>query len=64
MASHIKCKVLNANEDFVLLWNFKLITCLIDCFTLGKKAQSSTYLLGGSEHIYWILNPKDEVHSI
>ena len=28
------------------------------------KSQSITYLLNGSEHIYWILDLENEVHSI
>ena len=31
---------------------------------LQKKSQSIAYILNGSEHIYWNLDPKNEVHSI
>ena len=55
---------LNANEGFVIFLTPKLITCCVDNFTLKMKSQLITYLLNGSEHTYWILNFKDEVHSI
>ena len=42
----------------------KLITCLIDSFTLKMNSQSIAYLLSGSAHIHWTLNLEDEVHSI
>ena len=63
MVSH-KNYNLNANEGFVIFLTSKLITCFIDGFTLKMKSQSIAYLLNGSEHIYWILDLEDEVHSI
>ena len=42
----------------------KLITCFIDGFTSERKSKSIAYLLNESEHIYWILDLEDEVHSI
>ena len=33
-------------------------------FTSKRKSQSITYLLNGSEHIYWILDLENQVHSI
>ena len=54
----------NANEGFVILFTSKLITCFIDSFTLKMNSQSTAYLPNGSEHIYWILNIENEVHSI
>ena len=63
MVSH-KNYNLNANEGFVMFLTSKLITCFIDGFTSKMKSQSIAYLLNGSEHIYWILNLEDEVHSI
>jgi hypothetical protein len=42
----------------------KLITCFIDGFTSKRKSQSIAYLFNGSEHIYWILDLENEVHSI
>ena len=55
---------LSANEDFVIFFTSKLITCFIGGFTLKMKSQSIAYLLNGSEHIYWIWNIEDEVHAI
>ena len=55
---------LSANEDFVIFLTSMLITCFIDGFTLKMKSQSIAYLLNESEHIYWIQDPEDEVHSI
>ena len=54
------------NEGFVNFLTSKLITCFIDGFTLKVKAQSISYFLDGSEHIYstYILDLEDEVHSI
>ena len=63
MVSHKKYN-LNANEGFVIFFTSELITCFIDSFTLKMKSQSIAYLLNGSEHIYWILDLEDEVHSI
>ena len=37
MVSHKKY-ILNANEDFVIFFISKLITCLIDNLTLGMKS--------------------------
>ena len=42
----------------------KLVTRFIDGFTSKRNSQSITYSLNGSEHIYWILNFENEVHSI
>ena len=55
---------LSTNEDFILFLTSKLITCFIVGFTLKRKSQSIAYLLNGSEHIYWILDLENEVHSI
>ena len=56
--------ILIANEGFVIFLTSKLITCFIDNFTLKRKSQSIAHLLNGSEHINWILDFKNEVHSI
>ena len=42
----------------------KLIICFSDRFTFKKKSQSISYLLNGSDHICWIFNIENEVHSI
>ena len=55
---------LSANEGVVIFLTSKLITCFIDGFTLEMKSQSIAYLLNESEHVYWILDFEDEVHSI
>ena len=55
---------LSANEGFVIFLTSKLITCFIDGFTSKMKFQSIAYLFNGNEHIYWILNLEDKVHSI
>ena len=55
---------LTANEGFVMFLSSKLITCFIDSFTSRRKSQSIAYLLTGSEHIYWILDLENQVHSI
>ena len=56
---------LSGIEAFVVFMTSKLlITCFIDGFTSERKSQSIAYLLNGSEHIYWILDLEDEVHSI
>ena len=62
MVSHINYKALNANENFVMFLTFKLITCYTDGELL--HSESITFLLGGSEHICWILDLEGEVHSI
>jgi hypothetical protein len=63
MVSH-KNYNFSANEGFVIFLTFKLITCFIEGLTLKMNSQSRAYLLNGSEHIYWILDLEDEVHSI
>ena len=63
MVSH-KNYNLGASEDIVFFLTSKLITCFIDDFTSKMKSWSFTYLLTGSEHIYWILDREGEVHSI
>ena len=63
MVSH-KNHNLSANEGFVILFTSKLITCFIDGFILKRKSLSIAYLLYGSEHIYWILDLENEVHSM
>ena len=55
---------LSANEAFAMFLTSKLITCFINNFTLKRKSQSIAHLVNGSEHIYWILDLEDEVHSI
>ena len=55
---------LNAHEGFVIFLTSKLIICFIDGFTLKMKSKSIAYLLNVSEHIYWIMDLQDEVHSI
>ena len=55
---------LGAYEGFVIFLTSKLITCFIDGFTSKMKSQSIAYFLNGSEHVYWILDLEDEVHSI
>ena len=47
-----------------MLLTSKLITCYIDGFTWNRKSQSITSLLNESEHVYWILDLENEVHSI
>ena len=61
---HVNDMVLNVDEDFVIFLTSKLITCLTDGLGLGMKFQSTTYLLGRIEHIYWILDLAGEVYSI
>ena len=63
MAS-LKNDDLNANEGRVVFLTSKLITCFIARFTSKVKSWSSAYLLNGSEHIYWIMDLEDEVHSV
>ena len=63
MVSH-KNYNLSDNEDFVIFLTSKSIMCFIDGFTSKMKSQSIAYLLRGSEHLYWILDIEDEVHSI
>jgi len=55
---------LNANESFVIIFTSKLITWFIDGVTLKMKSKSIAYLLNGNEHIYWIWDLEDKVHSI
>ena len=55
---------LSVSEGFVIFLTSKLNTCFIDKFTLKMKFQSIAYLLNVREHIYWILDLEDEVHSI
>ena len=63
MISH-KNYNLSANESFVIFLTSKLLTWFIDGFTSKMKSQSIAYLLYGSEHIYWIWDLENEVHSI
>jgi hypothetical protein len=63
MISH-KNYNLNAKWGFCHFLASKLITCCIDRFTLRRKSQSIAYLLNESEHIYWMLDLENEVHSI
>ena len=63
MKSH-KNYNLNANEEFVLLLTFKFVIWFFGGFTLKSKFRSIAYLLNVSEHIYWIWDLEDEVHSI
>ena len=63
MVSH-KNYNFTTNKSFVIFLTFKLIACFIDGFTLRMKYQSIAYLLNESEHLDWILNVEDEVHSI
>ena len=53
----------SANEDFVIFMTSKSITCFINSFTSKVKYHSIAYLLNGNEHIYWVLDLEDEVHS-
>ena len=55
---------LNGQWGFCHFGTSKLIKCFIDGFTLKRKSQSTAYLLNGSEHIYWIVDLENEVHSI
>ena len=55
---------LSAHEGFLIVLTFKLITCFIDGFTSKMKSHSIAYLFNASEHIYWISDLDDEVHSI
>ena len=63
MVSH-KNYNLNAKWGFCQFLTSKYITCFIDSFTLKRKSQSIAYLPNGSEHIYWILDLENEMHSI
>ena len=63
MVSHENYKM-SANEGFVMFLTSKFITMFIGSFTLKMNSQSTACLLNGNEHIYWILNLEDEVHSI
>ena len=63
MVSH-KNHYLSVDKGFVNFLTSKLITCFIDGFTSKMKSQSIVYLLNGSEHIYWILDLQNGVHSI
>ena len=60
MVSHIHYN-LNANEDFVIPFTSKFITCYIQLhafgFTSGIKSQLIVYLLRGSEQMTWALAP-------
>ena len=47
----------------VTFFTSNLITCFIDDFTSKMKSQSIDHLSSRSEHIYWILDLEDEVHS-
>ena len=61
MMSHIHYN-LNVDEDFLIVFTSKFITCFIDIhlhasgFTSGMKSQSIAYLLKGKEQIHWILS--------
>ena len=63
MVSHKNYK-LSANEGLVKRFTSKLMICFIDGFTSKRKSQPIAYLVNGSEHIYWILDLENEVHSI
>ena len=63
MASHNNYN-LNARDVFVIFLTSKLFTCFIGGFTLKMNSQSIAYLLNENEHIYWILDLEDGVHSI
>ena len=63
MVSH-KNYNLNAKQGFCHFFTSKLITSFIDGFTSKRKSQSIACLLNGSEHIYWILDFENKVHSI
>jgi hypothetical protein len=63
MASH-KNRNLVANENLVIFLTSKLITWFIGGFTLKMRFRPIVYLLNESEHIYWIWDLEDEVHSI
>jgi hypothetical protein len=55
---------LDVNEGFVKLSTSNLITCMIVGFTLKMKSQSIAYVFKGSEHLYWILDLGDEMHTV
>ena len=55
---------IRANEDLLISFTFKLITCFTDGFTSKMKSYSFAYSPNGSEHIYWISDLEGEVHSI
>ena len=55
---------LSASEGFVIFLISKSIKCFIGGSILIMKSQSITYLLNGSEYIYWILDLEGEVYSI
>ena len=63
LVSH-KNYYLNANEGFVIFLISKLITCFIGHFTSKIESQSIAYFLYVNEHIYWIWDLEDELHSI
>ena len=52
------------SEGFVMFLTSKLITSLINGFTSKRKSQSIAYLPNESEHIMWILDLNNELHSI
>jgi hypothetical protein len=54
---------LNANEGFVISLLPSYFHALLPV-SLQMKSQSIAYLLDESEHIYWILDLGDEMHSI
>ena len=55
---------LSASEGLVIFSTSKLLTCFIAGFTSKVKSRSVVDLLNGNEHINWILNLDDEVHSM
>ena len=55
---------LSGNEDLVIFLISKLTTCFIGGLTLKMKSKSIAYLLNKNEHIYWIWDLENEVHSI
>ena len=52
--SMVSCKNYNldVNENFVIFFTFKLITCFIDCFISKRKSQSIAHLLNESDHVW------------
>ena len=55
---------LSVAEAFAMFLTSKLFAYFIDSFTLKRESQLVAHLLNGSEHINWILDLEDEVHSI
>ena len=63
MASH-KIYNLNANEGFVIFCDFQVDYMVFLRFHFENEIPVNCLSLNGSEHIYWIMDLKNEVHLI